>query len=229
MSENDTKAKTPAYAPYKSLMKFINGLKENNVPTQIDRSMMSGMSGSSQGALISSLEFLNLISDGGVPTKELHQLVDAEENKRGPLLASVLERSYQFLFSGAIDLKRATTKQVEDAFREQGVTGSTIVKCMGFFLAAAKAAGIAISPHVKTPPAPRSTVKRGAASSGQDNSDEEDEEDYTPPEGSRSIKLPVVGKQGNVVLTFPDDFTPDDWKFLQPILQAYMDRMFNEQ
>lgn len=227
MSENDRKTKTPAYAPFKSLMNFINSLKENGVPTQIDRSMMGGMSGSSQAALITSLEFLNLISDNGAPAKELQQLVDTEENKRGPLLSSVLERSYPFLFSGAIDLKRATTKQVEEAFRSQGASGSTVVKCMGFFLAAAKAAGITVSPHVKTPTAPR-PVKRPPAP-GQPASEDDGEEDYAPAVGSRSIKLPVVGKQGNVVLTFPDDFTPDDWKFLQPILQAYMDRMFNEE
>lgn len=228
MNEKDTKAKTPAYAPFKTFSNFINGLQENGMPAQIDRGIMSGMSGSAQSAVTGTLEFLRLVDESGVPTKELHQLVETKEDNRGPLLRTVLERSYPFLFSSAIDLKRATTKQIEEAFRSQGVTGSTIVKCIAFFLAAAKAAGIPISPYVKTPPLVRTTTKRAATQTSQMGGVDDQTGEYEAPPGMRPLKLPLVGKQ-DVVLLLPDDFSEEDWKFLKPILEAYIARMFNEQ
>lgn len=227
MNDKDTKSKPPAYVPYKTFSNFINGLNENGMPAQIDRSIMGGMSGSAQSSIIGSLEFLRLVTSTGEPTKELHQLVESKEDERGPLLRPVLERSYPFLFSGAIDLKRATTKQIEEAFRSQGVTGSTVVKGIAFFLAAAKAAGIQISPHVKTPTLARSTPKRSGATASQSGNSDTPPDDYEVPPGMRPLKLPLLGKQ-DVVLLLPEDFDEEDWKFLKPILEAYITRMFNE-
>ena len=227
MNHKDTKIKTPAYVAYKTFTNFINGLQENGTPSQINRSIMGGMSGSAQSAIIGSLEFLRLVTNTGEPTKELQQLVESKEDDRGPLLRPVLERSYHFLFSSAIDLKRATTKQVEEAFRSQGVTGSTVVKCIAFFLAAAKAAGIQISPYVKTPTLVRAATKRAATPASQASGVDDQTGEYEPPPGMRPLKLPLVGKQ-DVVLLLPEDFSEEDWNFLKPILEAYITRMFNE-
>lgn len=229
MAENDTKAKIPAYISYKTFTNFINGLRESGVPNQIDKSMMSGMSGSGQSAMIGSLDFLKLVDAKGAPAPELQQLVDADDKTRPSVLRSVLERSYHFLFAGTIDLKRATTKQVEDAFRGQGISGSTIVKCIAFFLAAAKDAGVQISSHVKTPALVRNATKRPTGVGGSDNrQDLPDEEEFDTDAGAtRSLKLPLLGKR-DVTLIVPDDFNSEDWKFLKPIFEMYMDRMIAE-
>lgn len=227
MNDKAAKANTPAYVPYKTFSNFINGLQENGVPSQINRSIMGDKSGSAQSAIIGTLEFLRLVTETGEPTKELQQLVESKEDNRGPLLRSVIEQAYPFLFSGAIDLKRATTKQVEEAFRSQGVTGSTIVKCIGFFLAAAKAAGIQVSPYVKTPSLARLVTKRSTPPAAQTVAIDSQPDDYEPPAGMRPLKLPLVGKQ-DVVLLLPEDFNEEDWKFLKPILEAYIARMFKE-
>lgn len=227
MNDKDAKTMTPAYVPYKTFTNFINSLKENGTPSQINRGIMGGMSGSAQSAIIGTLEFLRFVTETGEPTKELQQLVESKEDNRAPILRSVLERSYPFLFSSAIDIKRTTTKQIEEAFRTQGVTGSTIVKCIGFFLAAAKAAGIQISPYVKTPTLTRTVTKRASTPAGQTGSTDNQTDDYEPPAGMRPLKLPLVGKQ-DVILLLPENFNEEDWKFLKPILEAYIARMFKE-
>jgi len=227
MGEQEGKLKIPAYISYKTFCNFISGLRESGVPAQIDKSMMSAMSGSAQSAMLGSLEFLKLIDSKGKPAPELQQLVDSSDNDRGPLLRTVLEGSYHFLFLGTIDLKRATTKQVEEAFRSQGISGSTIVKCIAFFLAAAKDAGIQISSHVKTPPLIRSPGgKRSAQGSTEDRPELEDEQEEELT-NTRRLKLPLLGKR-DVVLIVPADFNAEDWKFLKPIFELYMDRMLKE-
>lgn len=227
MNEKDLKAKTPAYVSFKTFSKFINGLQENGIPSHINRSIMDGMSGSAQSAVMGTLEFLNLVTQSGEPTTEFQQLIESNEDNRVSVLRSVIEKSYPFLFSGVIDLKRATTKHVEEAFRAQGVSGSTIVKCIAFFLAAAKASGIQVSPYVKIPILGRSAPKRFATPSSQVVGIDSQIDDFEPPIGSQPLKLPLVGKQ-DVVLLLPEGFSEEDWKFLKPILEAYIARMFKE-
>lgn len=229
VAEPETKRATPPYVPYKTFNNFLNGLRENGLPAQIDRSVLGGMSGSVQSAITSSLEFLQLVDSNGNPTQELHQLVELEEEQRAPILRSVIEKTYPFIFSGSIDLKRATTKQIEDAFRAQGASGSTVVKCIGFFLAAAKAAGITVSPHVKTPTLVRPSPPKRPANHqlDPDVADESQDKARQPiPSDMRQIKLPLIGKS-DVILALPQDFTIEDWQFLEPILKAYIDRLLD--
>jgi len=227
MNEETSKAPTPAYIPYKTFYKFINGLQSTIVPNQIDKSIMLRMSGGDQSAMLGALKFLQLIDKTGKPSLELKQLIESNEDKRGPLLRAVLVRAYHFLFSGAINVEDTTTSQVQEAFHLQGVTGSTIVKCIAFFLSAAKAAGIQVSPHVKTPTMWRNTIKRPASSTMDfRNLDAGDETDELPP-GTKKLKLPLPGKP-DVVLLLPKSFSQEDWTFLKPILEAYISRMFEE-
>lgn len=224
MTESEAKRPTPAYVSYKTFTNFINSLKESGVPSQIDRSMMKGMSGSAQSAILGSLEYLKLISKDGIVLTKFHQLIDAEEKERAPVLREIVESSYPFLFSGSIDLKRATTKQVEDEFRKQGVSGSTVVKCMAFFLAAAKAALIEVSRHVKTPTVIRAPSNKRTSNANSDAPDDGDDTDDEIPAGTQRLKLPLVGKQ-DVVVLLPGDFNAEDWAFLKPIFEAYIGKL----
>jgi hypothetical protein len=231
MEDNEPKRGTPAYVPHKTLSNFINSLKENGTPSQIDRSVLKSMSGSDQSAILGSLKYLGLISEQGVPTTDFQQLIDSDEEHRRPLMRNVLTKAYAFLFSGSIDLKRATTKQVEDAFRDQGISGSTVVKCMAFFLAAAKEAGIGVSPHVKTPapvrsnpPKPRTGGNTQGAVPGESHSQNLE----TPAAaGMKQLKIQLMDKP-DVTVTLPDSFNSEDWAFLEPILKAYIMRMLKE-
>lgn len=225
MEDQEAKRGSPAYATFKTFSNTINSLQESGAPSQIDRSVLKSMSGSDQSAVIASLKYLNLITESNAPTPALLQLIDAKEENRAVLWRDVVEKSYPFLFGASIDLKRATTKQIEEAFRGQGVSGSTVVKCIAFFLAAAKAGNISISPHVKTPAPVRSTTTKPRTSNTSATSNGRDDDDEgAPPEGMKQIKIQLMSKP-DVTITLPDSFDAADWRFLKPILEAYMLRM----
>jgi hypothetical protein len=180
MAEQNSKIATPAYVSYKAFVKFINGLRDH-LPSRIDRSILAGMSGSGQSALIGSLEFLGLIDQGGKPQPALEDLIALNGAQYNAKLKELLTASYGFLFDG-IDLKRATGSQVHEAFKKKNVQGSTAIKAIAFFLAAAKDAGIEVSKHVKPPGAIRSPTQRRAGQRGgrlNEEDGEEEEEDQS--------------------------------------------------
>lgn len=123
--------------------------------------------------MAATLRYLKLINEKDEPSSMLKQLTDSDANY-GELLREILTHSYAFLNDESIDLKNTTTDKVAEKFKELGASGSTVSKCMAFFLAAAKDAGIEVSQYVKAP-APvranparkvRSRVKGGNASNG---------------------------------------------------------------
>jgi hypothetical protein len=228
MVAENPKPMTPPYVPYTTFSNFINKLAGSVIPAQIDPSMMMNMSGGVRSALMRTLEYLKLIEKGGKTTAEITQLVESDEKNRETILRYVLMNAYSFLFSGDVDLKRATTKQVEEAFRAQGAQGSTTVKCIAFFLAAAKAAGIQVSAHVKTPSTQRgSTPKRSKVEEVSAVAQDSEGSDQRMQSDARQLRLPVPGKD-DVILVFPKDFGKADWDFLKPIFEAYLAKMFDE-
>jgi hypothetical protein len=181
MAEQNPKVATPAYVSYKSFVRFINGLRDH-LPSRIDRSILGGMSGSGQSALLGSLEYLGLIDQGGKPLPALDELITLNGPQYSAKLKQLLTASYEFLFDG-IDLKRATGSQVHEAFRKKNVQGSTLIKAIAFFLAAAKDAGIEVSKHVKPPGAVKSPAQRRTGQRGTPRPNEEDGEDDDEDEG----------------------------------------------
>jgi hypothetical protein len=141
-------AAIPPYLSFRTFSAFIEGLKVG-IPTRIDRTVMSSMSGAVQAQLMAALRYLGLVSAHGVTHERLANLVNSEGSARGRELASILREFYPFLFKD-FDLLRATTGEIEEAFRKVGASGETIRKCVAFFLAAAKAADLPVSPHIKT-------------------------------------------------------------------------------
>lgn len=228
MKTEPEKLLTPAYIPFRTFSRFINGLESSAIPTQIDKSIMPKMSGGDQSAMLVALRFLKLIDQDGAPSEELTKLIESNEESRGSVLKAILERAYPFLFKGSIDLKRATTRQVEEAFKAQGVSGSTVSKAMAFFLSAAKEGGIQVSQYVKTPPIVRSTVRRVPPSQGgTPANDEEDQGMEDLPGGVHRLRLPLPGKS-DVLLVVPRGFTKEDWDFIHPVMETYLSRIFKE-
>jgi hypothetical protein len=143
----------PPYAPYRTFRNFIDSLKQG-IPARIDRSMMPSMSGALQSQLTHALRVLLLISNGGQPTETLPKLVNAEGVEREKIMHEVVNSCYQFIFLN-MDIKTATPRMLEEAFANLGASGGTLDKCLLFFLAAAKDAGIELSPHLKRTRGPR--------------------------------------------------------------------------
>ena len=227
MATKPEKQKLPAYLSYTSFIKFINGLRETSIPQKVDRSVMPKASGSQVSATFAALKFLGLIGEDDRPTDRMQKLVHAPDEERSPILAETLKDCYSFLFDDeTFNIEKATTNQVVEKFRGRDISGSTVTKSVAFFLSMATAAGVKVSPHVKAPPAPKSTVKRTprtpSNADGADDFDDaafEEEDDTTV----QKFEIPIPGKQ-SVKVIVPSDLDADDWEMLQSMITVYVKR-----
>lgn len=144
-----TKKPVPPYIPYRTLLNLMAGWKLH-MPSRIDRSVLGTFSGGAQSAIISALRSLYLIDHDGSPMPVLEELVQAEGAERQRMLKGRLMAAYPFMFAKGFDLTKATPAQIDERFAETGASGDTMSKCLSFFTAMAKDAGIALTPHLKT-------------------------------------------------------------------------------
>lgn len=170
-----TKKTVPPYATYKSFSNFINGLREHGTPKHITKSMLPG-SNSGKAAMSATLSTLGLVNSKYEPTALMLQLTDAQKDY-GETLKEILERSYAFLGDDTLDIANTTTDKVVEKFKELGASGSTITKCMAFFLSAAQDAKITVSRYVKTPAVAPKAHKKKAARPTQVVEDDDEEDD----------------------------------------------------
>lgn len=141
---------SPPYLSYTTFRTFLDSLANIGVPNRIDRSLMLSMSGSNQVLLLSAVRYLGLASENGVSAPELEPLAKSEGAERRKLWRQILARAYPELINSEFNLEAATTEEVAEVFKNQGVTSAdTIRKCVTFFSRAAKDAGVKFSPHVK--------------------------------------------------------------------------------
>ena len=66
----------PPYISFSGFTSFIARLKGSAIPSRIDRSLLSNMSGDAQAQLRSGLRFLRLaVGDDHIPTESLRRLL----------------------------------------------------------------------------------------------------------------------------------------------------------
>jgi len=147
--ETQDRRPAPPYLSFTTLNNFIDGLAVH-MPTRIDKSLMKSMSGASQAALVSALDYLGLRTSDDKPSADLVKLAGVAAADRGPLWKVLITAKYPFLFEGDFDLKRATQGELDERFRSLDISGETIRKCVAFFVAAAQASGIEISPRFRS-------------------------------------------------------------------------------
>lgn len=224
------KVAAPTYGSFKTLSAFFNARRDDDHITDVvDRSLMTSFSGSSQHELISGLKFLKMINDKGEPLPIYAQYVKADDDARKVLLAQILRAAYPFVFSSpTYNLERATTATTADAFRTQGINGSTLSRAVAFFLAAAKQAGIKVSPNIKAPPLGKSSRPKKeakAAAANGDGDDDEDDDDLADETVTtvRKFEIPIPGKR-SVRIIVPGDFDAEDFDMLDTVLKAYIKR-----
>ena len=157
---SEKKVSTAAYAPFKTFLTVLDHLKAHEVPSIIDRSMFPTYSGTLQGQIIGTLQFLGLINEDGVPSEELHKLVAADTEERKTLLKPLLEKKYSNLFN--VGLTKITPSQFESLFSTEnyGVGGDTRKKARAFLFFALDYAGIPYSKLLKQ--RTRSPRRKGA-------------------------------------------------------------------
>lgn len=164
MAEQKQESLAPAYVPWRTLINYINSLRESSLPSQINRSVMANASYSTQAQLLAAMQYLGLIDKNGAPQTILSQWVEADEANQKKIIGKILTDRYTFVFD-TIDVARASPAEVEKQFRERGIGGSTAVRAVAFFLNAADAAGMTLSPHLKKKNGSSSGAPRRARSS----------------------------------------------------------------
>lgn len=182
MANDNTGKNTPPYVSYKTLNNFLEGLRQG-IPSHIDRSVLPTLSGSSQAQLLTALKALDLISEDGTVTELLAELVHADNQERRDLWKKILQHTYPYFFED-FDLSTAPPSQFEQRLRDQGgVSGTTVRKCVIFFISAASEAGIPLSNFIKqlvkrrTPNTNGSKPKSKKPTNGQTNGETADIDD----------------------------------------------------
>ncbi|KAF1685869.1 hypothetical protein B1992_10370 [Pseudoxanthomonas broegbernensis] len=237
---NDKTVKPP-YTSYRSFLNLMSELKEHDVmPSAIDRSYLSKRSGSEKSALIATLKWFELVNDDGTPTERLENFIAADEQESKTLLKEMVESSYGAITDGTFNLRSATTSQLADQFRQYEISGSTLSKSITFFLAAAKEAGIAVSPHAKVPPVTgsgngkrktKAAVTPPVAPHAPVHSPHESSKPKAPRADMVAIPIPIFGGQDGVIY-LPGQMTEKQWenviKMTEFILKNYRDTMAEE-
>jgi hypothetical protein len=220
---------TPAYASFKSFNTFFEARRDDgHITTVVDRSLMSNFAGSTAGELLASMKYLGMIDDKGTPSHLYEQYLLADDEARVPLLASTLRRSYPYLFeTERFDIERATSQQVVELFRAQGISGSTLSRSIMFFLAAAKQAGIKVSPNIR---APSMTARNGSSKVKKESAPPPAPTllavapaDRSPPplKDVQVFEIPIpIGRK--VTISIPNQFSSADWELFQTMLTAYV-------
>lgn len=220
----------PAYVSFSSLIAFLNNLRDEGLPNRIDRSLLPKASGSQVSSMLASLRFLKLTDDAGKPTAAMDAVVHAQDEARQPILEKVIREAYFFLFNDPeFNLERASGQQVAEKFRELNISGSTVTKCIAFFLAAAKETNIKVSSHVKPPPTqPRGGNKKVARKKDlvQQATPESMGEEDEPAPDTMQFQIPIPGKS-SVKVIVPVDLDAEDWSMLTSMLTAYINRWKN--
>ena len=144
---------TAPYATWTALTRFLDEMAEKGVPQQIDRTVMSRMSGANQSAIRVTMSFMGLTDADGVPTMALKALVakHGQGKEWEDALRAVVIAAYEPVI-GDLSLKTGTSEQLWKCFKERGnVSGSTHIRAVRFFLAAAKDLGVKHSRYFKAP------------------------------------------------------------------------------
>lgn len=155
---------TPPYLSGTTFLNFIDAHRRT-LPTRIDRSIMSNLSGGDQVRILRALRFFGLTNAEGVPTVDFQKLALLDGDDMPNAWNKLIRNAYPYLFSD-FNLEKATQAHIEERFREQGIKGETARKAVTFFITLAKAAGLTLSPYFKSmrPRGPRGPrVPRRAA------------------------------------------------------------------
>lgn len=232
MAEATAVSPPPPYVTGNTFFGFLEGLAENGLPTQIDKSLMPSMSGGTQSQMLATLRYLGFIEDNGAVQSSLKELLDCkaagDSEQYQSLFKVAVDAAYASVVNG-VEISKATPKLIADRFREAGAKGSINAKAIRLFLRMLKEAGEEIPERLtKVPKAqsspgrrktnnkdvqkttPGETAERESTSAGS-NSDENEFVDFP---------IPIGTSAGAYYIRIPRDISKDSMPMVQAMVSA---------
>lgn len=168
--ENDAGVQFVApYVAWKTILNQLDRFEPGMVPPRIDRSILNNLSGGYRGQVMSAFRNLGFIDSDGTVTTHFRALV-ANPEDRPNIIAGILRQRYPEAVKLAEE--NASYGDLEEAFRNNyGVSGSTLIKAITFYLAAANYANLPVSAHWRTPKQPKTSTPRTGAKRTKKTSD----------------------------------------------------------
>lgn len=148
--KNSDRGFRPPYVTYATWARVLQDVSQRK-PTRMDGSYYRelGLSDSTGVTVKAALSFLGLVEGDIIPTENLLELASSEGDDRKRLIRQILDEAYAPIV-GDVDLEHATMGHLLDAFKRSGAEGNVGHKCVTFFLALAKDAGMTLSPSLLT-------------------------------------------------------------------------------
>ncbi len=138
----------PPYVTYATWRRLLDAFRRH-LPARVDQSYLRDLDFSDSSILTirTALYFLGLVDDLNEPTERLRKLAAAEDDGQQVVLREMIEEAYQPVLAD-LDLETATQGLLQERFAKCGATNNVGHKCLSFFLALAKDAGIPLSPNL---------------------------------------------------------------------------------
>jgi hypothetical protein len=191
MTENERKP-LPPYMPYKTFGTFLDHLRAIGMPSHIDKSVMTNLSGGMQSWLKAALRYMKLINADDTPTPALEKLAAAQGDDRKPLMRELFGKTYAFL-NGTVDLTKTTPAKLREAIVQEGGQGETVEKIITFMMAMAKDAGVPVSSLLTKRAMRRPRPKITTPSNITDRTTDDDDDDVETDTAMKTIALPKSG------------------------------------
>jgi len=224
---NDVSPTLPPYLPFKTFQSFIKGLHETVVPRRIDSTLLRSYSGSVQSQLRGTLRFFGLIDEADQTMDKLRELVAVYDTPEWQTaLEKAVSEAYKNLIDG-IELHSATRGEVEGRFRAQGADGDVLRKCLAFYVAAATAGGISLSPHIIAerrgrPVQARARSKKTKQEAKTNELDRTEDESQA---GRIKVNLPLPSNPSNTItVVVSEDVTVEDWAMVDATMRTFIEK-----
>jgi len=219
----------PPYLTFPRFETFITSLKGKALPPRYDRTLVRSMSGAEQSQLSIALRFFRLVEgEDRRFTHPMQKLVGTHGTDAWKsALRGIIEGAYSPIV-GDLD-KAATMGQLTDAFRDRGgLSGSALAKAIRFYLAAARASDMEISPHFTAPAVPSSSNGERAKRSAPNRGARRQKEGGDAPNGDSDTnghsgrKLRYTVPSGDIQVWLPDNISLKELDALAKYLKEYV-------
>jgi hypothetical protein len=229
MAKETIDSTTPAYLPFETFTGFLDRFETTPVPPRIDNSLLSSYSGTSRSQLMTALRFFNLITSNGVVQAGLKNLVEARNDPeiwKASVSDHILDAYLPIVRD--LDLDKATSGQLEEAFRDRAnISGSVLKKAIRFYLKALDEAGLTYSPHftrIRAAPTSPAQQNGGAGKKAKRRksirqSDDGDEHESRSGDGMLVFPIHFPGKPAGVIKV-PKDINTQDLGMLKAMVTA---------